>query len=75
MNCIVDVYEVSDAYLILEVKDIKGESHYLNVDIEDYRAYQEGEYIQKAFPYLTPGQRELILTGITPEMWDSMFGE
>ena len=47
----------------------------LNVDIEDYRAYQEGEYIQKAFPYLTPGQRELILTGITPEMWDSMFGE
>ena len=45
MNCIVDVYEVSDAYLILEVKDIKGESHYLNVDIEDYRAYQEGEYI------------------------------
>ena len=47
----------------------------MDVKAVDLAAYQDGEHIQSAFPYLTPGQRELILTGITDEMWDGMFGE
>jgi hypothetical protein len=76
MNRIVDVFEIDNSgYVVLEVLDIKGGKHYLNVKSEDLINYQNGEYIQKAFPYLTAGERELILTGLTPEMWDDMFGE
>lgn len=31
--------------------------------------------IQNAFPNLTAEEREFILTGITPEQWDEIFGE
>lgn len=32
-----------------------------------------GILLQDAFPRLTPGEREFIKTGITPEEWDAMF--
>jgi len=31
-----------------------------------------GDLIQHAFPKLTDGQREFIMTGITPEEWASL---
>ncbi len=30
--------------------------------------------IQSVFPHLNNGQREFLMTGITPEDWASMFG-
>lgn len=33
------------------------------------------EHIQDVFPHLTPGQREFLLTGITNEEWDEMWGD
>lgn len=38
-------------------------------------SWQSGTLIQDAFPMLNPDQREFIKTGITPEEWNSMFGE
>jgi acetoacetate decarboxylase len=35
--------------------------------------WHEGEYIQDAFPTLTPAQREFIKTGITDEQWEQVF--
>lgn len=32
-------------------------------------------YIQDAFNFLTAGEREFLLTGLTPEEWDKMFAE
>ncbi len=37
-------------------------------------AWQNGTLIQDAFPMLDASQREFIKTGITPQEWDSMFG-
>lgn len=31
--------------------------------------------IQKAFPNLTPDEREFLFTGITPNEWNGVFGE
>lgn len=31
--------------------------------------------VQDFFPNLTPEQREFILTGVTPEKWDAVFGD
>lgn len=35
----------------------------------------EGRVIQDAFPFLSADEREFILTGMTPDMWDRMVGE
>lgn len=31
-----------------------------------------GEFVQDAFPHLDAGQREFLLTGITPDEWARM---
>ena len=40
----------------------------------DYIRWQEGVLIQNALPYLTPDEREFLMTGITADEWDSAFG-
>ncbi len=33
---------------------------------------REGKHIQDEFPELTPDQREFLMTGITPDEWESL---
>lgn len=45
-------------------------------DMEDYKAWESGrKLIHQAFPYLTPGEREFLMTGITVEAWGNLFKE
>jgi hypothetical protein len=50
-----------------------------NVSVEQMRggrmAYMEGAYVQDAYPFLTPDQREFLMTGFTPDEWTELFGE
>lgn len=39
-----------------------------------FTAWENGAYIQAAFPTLNADQREFIKTGITPQMWDEVMG-
>lgn len=43
------------------------------LDIDDYMAWEKGKLIQHALPYLTPDEREFIMTGITPDEWNNAF--
>ncbi len=46
----------------------------LPITVEQYEKWTTGELlIQEAFPHLNPGEREFIMTGITPAEWDAMF--
>lgn len=36
---------------------------------------EKGMNIQDAFPMLNAEQREFLMTGLTPEEWDDLFGE
>lgn len=36
--------------------------------------WQQGLYIQDAFPYLNADQREIVKSGTHPECWDAMMG-
>jgi hypothetical protein len=48
----------------------------LPITEEQLELYYEGHtLLQKAFPDLTPSQREFIKTGITAEEWDDLFRE
>ncbi len=74
-NRIQGVTELKDGWATLVVLDLEGVNHFMDVKQIDLAAYQDGAHIQDAFPYLTANQRELILTGMTDEMWEDAFGE
>lgn len=37
--------------------------------------YGAGAYIQQAFSFLSAGEREFLMSGITPEEFDKMFAD
>ena len=46
------------------------------IDGTDLFRYRQGDYVQDAFPTLTPEQREaLFISGICSVCWDKMFGD
>ncbi len=74
-NIIIHQFNPYSDWVTIQVIDMFQDAHYMEVKTVDLAAYQDGELVQSAFPYLTPGQRELIVTGITDEIWDEMFGD
>ena len=42
---------------------------------EGLAAWKNGALIQDALPEVSPENREFIMTGITPSMWNHIFGE
>jgi hypothetical protein len=72
---IIHKYTKGDEWVTIQVNDMLQNSHYIDVKMIDMAAYEDGALIQDAFPYLTTGQRELMLTGISDEMWGDMFGD
>jgi len=47
----------------------------LDVTAEQLRAWSEGGYVQEVFPHLTDGEREFLVSGITPAQWEELFGD
>ena len=37
--------------------------------------WMSGELIQNVFPHLSDDDREFLMTGITPEEWESLHGD
>lgn len=51
-------------------------TRYIPVNPDDYLAWKAGVgSVQELMPYLNDCDREFILSGITPEEWDSAFSE
>ena len=50
-----------------------GTTHTLTVDINDYFSWQEGTHVQDAMPYLTPAERELLISQTCQACWDKMM--
>ena len=58
---------------------LSGKEHTKDIPVTperwaDYKARRSG-MIQDAFPDLTPGEREFLMTGITEDEWDLLFRE
>ena len=47
----------------------------INVTEEQLALWEGGMLIQNAMPNLSADEREFIMTGITPEEWDSAFSQ
>ena len=51
-----------------------GVDQYINVNADDYNAWIDDEgYIQDLMPYLSPDEREALISGICPTCWDKQF--
>jgi hypothetical protein len=47
----------------------------LAIDPDDMKRWQERELIQKAMPYLSANERELLISGICGKCFDETFKE
>jgi len=48
----------------------------MTLAVADFERWSNGsEAIQDALPYLSLGEREFLLTGLTPDKWDEMWKE
>ena len=43
------------------------------LDSEAVARWQEGEYVDKAFPSMSAEEREMLITGTHPACWDKLF--
>lgn len=61
---------------IEKVSLISGKVNAMDIDVTDEQLmdWRKGELIQDAMPNTTDVEREFIMTGVTPEEWNSLFG-
>jgi len=63
-------------YVMIRKSPVTGKMNEMSMSLypEDYLDWKHnGVLIQDAMPYLTPDEREFLMTGCTPEDWDTMF--
>jgi len=64
---------------IIRKSPFSGVIHAMDLDVTQEQLDRfdngRGEFVQVVFSHLSPGEREFIKTGITPEEWDAMFGD
>jgi len=52
-----------------------GAEHFVEVNEVDYNAWVAGKMAQHAFPYLSPTEREQVISHLCPACQDSFFEE
>lgn len=68
-------------YVIIKNVGIKntcplcGKITYVAVNGDDYEKWQHGTLVQRAFPYLSADEREVLITGMCYECQDDVFGK
>ena len=69
-----ETMQLTDDTMQVECRTCK-DTHILMVNIRDAKRWRQGELIQDAMPYLTPDERELLISGTCGKCFDKMFGE
>ena len=52
-----------------------GADHAVEVNLAQYEAWQNGELIQNAMPYVTQTEREQLISSVCPKCKADKFGE
>lgn len=63
--------------IVTKISPLTGIEHTLDLDIteEEIANYDSGTLAQNAFPNLSEGELEFIISGITEDEWDIAFPE
>lgn len=60
--------------IVLHIRcSFTGKHYSLTVKESDFKKYQKGELLQDCFPYLNPGERDLIKLGYNTDVFDSII--
>ena len=61
--------------IIARRSPVTGKLNHRDIDVtlEQYNAWQNGELIQDAMPHLSAEDREFIVSGCTPRDFDMLF--
>ena len=73
-NCTKTVSE-DGRKMLMEGKSINGLPFSVTVKVSDMNAWLNGGLVQDCFPYLSADERELCISGIDNDHWNSIFGE
>jgi hypothetical protein len=62
--------------LITKRSMMTGQKHSMSLDVTENQlnAWHSGGMIQEVMPHLTAGEREFLMTGITPSEWAQQYG-
>jgi hypothetical protein len=52
-----------------------GQEGFVVVNVDDLAKYDNGAFIQEAFPEMPADRREQMLSGIHPECWEEIYAE
>lgn len=58
---------------IMNICPFCNELHFVDVNMHDYRAWKDGKLAQDAFPYLSPVEREQLISGACPDCQKKFF--
>jgi hypothetical protein len=60
---------------ITRISPVSHKDNSMEIDVtqEQLDKWRSGALIQHVMPKLTPSEREFIITGTTPEEWDTMW--
>lgn len=67
-----------DLVLVTKVSLLSGKTNSMTLPIRQGEVeywQQSGAMVQDVFPHLTAGEREFLISGITPDEWDDAFGD
>tara|TARA_R110000751_G_scaffold1961_4_gene7233 strand:- start:46 stop:297 length:252 start_codon:yes stop_codon:yes gene_type:complete len=70
----VSIYTDSSV-LVERICQVTKREYSFTVPLENYKMWRGGMLMQDAFPYLTLDQREILMTGWTPEEWNLLFND
>ncbi len=62
-------------YIIQTICPFCHHVHDVAVNESDFWDWNDGANAQDAFPYLSPDEREMLISGICPDCWDATFGD
>jgi hypothetical protein len=54
---------------------VTGQPYQVTVPADAVAAWWQGVFIQDAMPGVSPGDREFLVSGISPAGWDRIFQE
>lgn len=60
--------------IVRDLCKVTGKEYVVAVPREGYNKWKNGMLIQDALPELNTNQREFLISGISPEGWELMFG-
>jgi hypothetical protein len=65
------------SYVTTEVKTrpciVCNQASLIELELDRVERWIAGEHVQNVWPEMSPGEREMLITGTHPKCWDSIF--